>query len=263
MQCEWTSLAGVSFDLKALTKAANDQSYYIKDGDIPCTPEEEPTFSYVWNFCSKVTSPSYPDKTVCDESVEQGAVLQYIDRVDGYKECHVIGRYDASNDDLFFNLLHDLSSRYDADRCRNVEQFSYRVSLISLTILSVTSHHVDLIFYWIVLTLCPFLFYLHIICTGESCPSGALRSATIDVKCSNVEALIDSAQEPEGCQYHLVMESYHGCPKVSPQFDHVMPIHVHNQHTLHPSSSSSSPLHTRHPVALSSCVCVLDDVLSS
>jgi len=105
MQCEWTSLAGVSFDLKALTKAANDQSYYIKDGDIPCTPEEEPTFSYVWNFCSKVTSPSYPDKTVCDESVEQGAVLQYIDRVDGYKECHVIGRYDASNDDLFFNLL--------------------------------------------------------------------------------------------------------------------------------------------------------------
>ena len=52
-----------------------------------------------------MTSTSYPDKTVCDESVEQGAVIQYVDRADGYKECHVIGRYDASNDDLMFNLL--------------------------------------------------------------------------------------------------------------------------------------------------------------
>lgn len=169
--CEWSSLAGVNFDLKSLTRAATEQSYYIKDGDIPCTPEEEPTFSYVWNFCSKVTSPSYPDKTVCDESVEQGAVLQYIDRVDGYKECHVIGRYDASNDDMFYSLLSEKNPALG----------------ISMTYPK-----------------------------GESCPNGALRSATIDVKCSNVEVLIDSAQEPEGCQYHMVMESYYGCPKECP-----------------------------------------------
>lgn len=169
--CEWTSLAGVSFDLKALTRTAEEKSYYIKDGDIPCTPEEEPTFSYLWNFCSKVTTVSYPDKSVCDDSVEQGAVLQYIDRADGYKECHVIGRYDASNDDMLYKLLSEKNPALG----------------VSMTY--------------------PL---------GESCPSGALRSATIDVKCANVEAVIDSAQEPESCQYHLVMESYHGCPKECP-----------------------------------------------
>lgn len=169
--CEWTSLAGVSFDLKALTKATTESSYYIRDGDIPCTPEEEPTFSYLWNFCSKVTSASYPDKTVCDESVEQGAVLQYIDRSDGFKACHVIGRYDATNDDLYYKLLSEKNPALG----------------VSMTY--------------------PL---------GESCPSGVLRSATIDVKCSNVEALINSAQEPESCQYHMVMESYYGCPKECP-----------------------------------------------
>lgn len=169
--CEWTSLSGVSFDLKPLTKAANDQSYFIKDGDIPCTPETEPTFSYLWNFCSKVTSVSYPDKTVCDESVEQGAVLQYINRADGYKECHVIGRYDSNNDDLYYKLLSERNPALG----------------LSMTY--------------------PL---------GESCPNGVLRSATLDVKCANVEWFIDSAQEPSPCQYHLVMESYHACPKECP-----------------------------------------------
>ena len=162
--CEWSSLAGVSFDLKALTKAANQQSYYIKDGDIPCTPEEEPTFSYVWNFCDKVTSISYPDKSVCDESVEQGAVLQYIDRADGYKECHVIGRYDASNDDLFYNLLSEknpalgVSMTYPMGRCCDYTTMLCFISYVMSCIMLVWSEVNLMNFQKGCLVFCPNLF---------------------------------------------------------------------------------------------------------
>ena len=51
---------------------------------------------------------------------------------------------------------------------------------------------------------------------GEKCSSGALRSTTLDVQCANTKSTIISAQEPHVCQYHFVMESYHGCPTECP-----------------------------------------------
>ena len=52
--CEWKSLTGAHFDLKPLMLTPGAPSFSIKDGDIPCTPEEEPAYSYVWNFCGEV-----------------------------------------------------------------------------------------------------------------------------------------------------------------------------------------------------------------
>lgn len=52
--------------------------------------------------------------------------------------------------------------------------------------------------------------------SGERCASGALRSTTLDVQCGNSKSTILSAQEPNLCQYHFVMESYHGCPVECP-----------------------------------------------
>ena len=52
--------------------------------------------------------------------------------------------------------------------------------------------------------------------SGEKCSSGALRTTTLDVHCANTKAVTQSAQEPHVCQYHLVMESYHGCPTECP-----------------------------------------------
>ena len=49
---------------------------------------------------------------------------------------------------------------------------------------------------------------------GNKCPSGILRTSTIDIECANVPSLILSALEPERCQYHLTMQSMHGCPRV-------------------------------------------------
>lgn len=91
-------------DLRPLTVTdPKALSYLIKDGDIPCTPEIEPTYSYVFNFCTDVTLASFPSG-VCKET-QMGAALQYIDRKDGYKECNVIGLYDPARDDTYFSLL--------------------------------------------------------------------------------------------------------------------------------------------------------------
>lgn len=167
-ECIWKSLSGASYNLQELTITDPKQEVYdITDGDIPCTPETEPTYSFAWNFCGIVTNASVSlPASVC--SGKHGAAMQYLNRLsDGYKECHVIGKYDPTQDDTHFSLL-DVS-----DPSRGV---SLKYS------------------------------------TGDKCPSGVLRSATIDVMCANTRVEILSALEPQTCQYHMVMKSYYGCP---------------------------------------------------
>lgn len=101
--CVWQSLSGASFNLQGLTVTDPHQVVYeIHDGDIPCTPETEPTYSFMWNLCGKVTNASVP-LSVCGG--KRGAAMQYLNRTDGWKECHVIGRYDATQDDSHYTLL--------------------------------------------------------------------------------------------------------------------------------------------------------------
>ena len=109
-QCVWNSLTGATFNLRPL-EVTNEQteSYHIIDGDIPCTPEHEPKFSFAWNFCHRVTHASEPlhinGGNVCRDD-QRGAAIQYLNRAsDGYTECHVIGRYDPGNENSEFALL--------------------------------------------------------------------------------------------------------------------------------------------------------------
>lgn len=57
---------------------------------------------------------------------------------------------------------------------------------------------------------------------GERCSATIAkpRSASIDVQCANVKSVILSAQEPDLCEYHLVMNSWHGCPTECPVTSH-------------------------------------------
>lgn len=97
------SLTGSHFDLRSLVVTAQTAaSYSIVDGDIPCTPETEPSFSYVWNMCSTVTTSSIPQ--TCSDMNKAGAVMQYLDFM-GTHDCYVIGKYDPENDDSTFSLL--------------------------------------------------------------------------------------------------------------------------------------------------------------
>lgn len=102
--CVWNSHTGANFDLRALTATGKEKSYLIVDGDIPCTPEIEPSFSFVWNFCAKVTADSVPE--ICSSIHQAAAALQYVQRTsDGYHECNVIGNYDELRDDTHYSLL--------------------------------------------------------------------------------------------------------------------------------------------------------------
>lgn len=100
-QCLWKNGKN-QFDLRPLTLPSSKNSYYIKDGDIPCTPETEPSFSYEWNFCANVSPVPKPCARMGKSS---GVAMQYVELADGFYDCYIIGRYDPKHDDLFYSLL--------------------------------------------------------------------------------------------------------------------------------------------------------------
>ena len=73
-------------------------------GDIPCTPETEPSYSYTWNFCQDITSVSVPK--ACQMMKKKNAVaLQSIYLSDSSYDCYMFGTYDPDEDDLHYSLL--------------------------------------------------------------------------------------------------------------------------------------------------------------
>ena len=104
--------------------------------------------------------------------------MQWVQYSEKDYDCYIIGRYDPAHDDLYYQLL----DKNDPSK-------------------GISMRYPD----------------------GDKCvidePDGEhdsrLRSATIDVQCANVAVNVLSAQEPEECEYHMVVESYHGCPTVS------------------------------------------------
>jgi hypothetical protein len=133
--CQWDSKTGSTFDLRPLI--VKDSAYSLTDGDIPCTPEKEPSYSFVWNFCSPVPSAYIP--AVCSQRNKTGVVLQYLVRQDDYRECHVIGKYDSAHDDLIYSLLDvsnpaaGISLLYaKGDRCEAFYHNVYRSATIEV-----------------------------------------------------------------------------------------------------------------------------------
>jgi len=102
--CYYNSKAGATFDLRPMMKSlSSDQAYYIKDGDIPCTPEIEPSFNYIWNFCSNVPGAVLPSE--CKDQGKTGVLLQYVTYDPTLKFCYIVGHYDPQIDQLTYNLL--------------------------------------------------------------------------------------------------------------------------------------------------------------
>ena len=96
--------AGANFDLRPLK--LTDQSkvpYRIIDGDIPCTPETEPTYGYAWNFCESVPNPLLPEP--CKLMGKSGVVVQYASYSNLDYYCFIIGHFDATQHELKYSLL--------------------------------------------------------------------------------------------------------------------------------------------------------------
>lgn len=51
----WDSNYGATFDIGALQRRGDEMAYIVSDGDIPCTPEVEQNFTYMFNICGSVS----------------------------------------------------------------------------------------------------------------------------------------------------------------------------------------------------------------
>ena len=102
--CVWDhNPTGVTFDLRALTK---EDYYFIRDGDDPCTIEEEKAYDFYFNICDQVKGDGIPSKCNPEGSLSgdgYGAGLQYDPDTN---RCEVIGEYLYTLDEYMF-------SRYD------------------------------------------------------------------------------------------------------------------------------------------------------
>lgn len=102
--CTWNSKAGAHFDLRPLTKPGGAaDAYRITDGDIPCTPETEPSFNYIWNFCANIPSAALPEE--CKAVGKNAVVLQYASYAENDRHCYIVGHYDQYSTELTYNLL--------------------------------------------------------------------------------------------------------------------------------------------------------------
>ena len=132
--CVWKSPLGGTYDLTPLTVSGNRPSYYILDGDLECTVEQEPSFSYTWNFCAQVTPASVPG--ACANVGKNGVALQYLESgADSF--CFIIGRYDSSHPNMFLtdpeNPSGGVSIAYPSgERCANSIKGLMRTTIIDV-----------------------------------------------------------------------------------------------------------------------------------
>jgi hypothetical protein len=95
--CTWDSKSGAKYDLRALTLTSGTTAYEIRDGDIPCTPETEPTFNYIWNYCANVPPNAVPQNCI-DGGGKTGVVLQWVS-------------YPNNGGDFCYTLAHDENAK--------------------------------------------------------------------------------------------------------------------------------------------------------
>lgn len=104
---------GATFDLTDLIRAQDQPSYFVEDGDIPCTTYVEKNYTYIFNICGNVAL-GVPRACQTMNGLASAGALQIDKRVeddpnDDY--CYVVGAYSASTKlsllgrHIFSNLL--------------------------------------------------------------------------------------------------------------------------------------------------------------
>lgn len=95
--CTYSHGTTATYDLSDLVRKGSQYSYVVTDGDVPCTPEVEQNFTWVFNVCDSVTSSSVPAS--CQGSP---AAVYQIDKhgtlaISDDDLCYVAGNYDADS----------------------------------------------------------------------------------------------------------------------------------------------------------------------
>lgn len=100
----YSNILGSTFDLRPLQlQDQNKYAYRIIDGDIPCTPETEPSYGYSWNFCESLPKSLLPEP--CKDMGKNGVVLQYAKYSETDYYCFILGHFDSTQHELKYNLL--------------------------------------------------------------------------------------------------------------------------------------------------------------
>eukprot|EP01040_Poterioochromonas_malhamensis_P008607 gene8607-9313_t len=126
--CAWDSKAGAHYNLQPLMlPQGSNTAYQIIDGDIPCTPEVEPSFGYSWNFCDNVPSTQIPGP--CKSQGKTGVVLQYAQYGPDDIYCYILGHYDSTQYEITYSQLDPadpskgISVRYPAgEKCSSTNK---------------------------------------------------------------------------------------------------------------------------------------------
>lgn len=143
--CKWDSRSGAHFDLQPLIEDKSAKTaYHITDGDIPCTPETEPSYNYVWNFCSNVPTKLMPQE--CNSMGKNGVVLQWKRYGEDEYYCYILAHYDSSQHELTYKLLdttdpsRGLSISYPAgEKCSEKDPKVVRSATVDITCANVES----------------------------------------------------------------------------------------------------------------------------
>eukprot|EP01036_Dinobryon_divergens_P022919 gene22919-31223_t len=148
----------------------------IIDGDIPCTPEKEPSFGYAWNFCEDIPVDLAPVQ--CTGLGKKGVVLQYAQYGPDSIYCYILGH------SLGGSISYSLLDTKDPSKGVSISYPSGEQCNPSAE-------------------------------KGDP-TAGIKRSVTIDVQCANTKSRTVSAQEPDKCAYKIAMKSFYGCPTECP-----------------------------------------------
>lgn len=127
--CEkYDSFMGATFDLTDMRRSPGDPSYYVEDGDLPCTEQVEQNFTYIFNVCGAIGG-RIPEKCKELAGLSSAGALQvntHEDNDDSDDWCYVVGNYakETTSIDL---LNHDdptagLSLTYSGSLCSRGDQ---------------------------------------------------------------------------------------------------------------------------------------------
>jgi len=96
--CSFDSNMGATFSLEDLVREGEEPSYFVTDGDIPCTKEVEQNYTYMFNICRDVSG-AVPEACSSEAAALQiDKRLTLTDPTDDW--CFVAGRYDQATTSL-------------------------------------------------------------------------------------------------------------------------------------------------------------------
>lgn len=91
----YDSQHGATFDLENLVRSANELSYIVEDGNIPCSHHTEKNYTYIFNICG-VVEKGLPRSCDNTRGIDIAGAIQIDNSNTADAVCRVVGDYTQS-----------------------------------------------------------------------------------------------------------------------------------------------------------------------